>query len=803
MKRPSPTYRHGADPFLPLGPIVWEGKRDRVVLSPADGGRVISWRHGRAGELVRGLDVADGGLLRVLLGEERYPGASYVTPHLVHVQRQDERGFRAHMRYIWNTPNAIAWLLGWPDKVNPVYLDGLQLDKIVTFDAAQSVFLVELSIANYSGEMRKISPWLHNNFQGWVDQGFVVRGGREEPYTWHDIYWAGHHPLPGKTMRLVHADRRGSLFAVLGSGPSFLAGMASYTHADFGEGNTEGCMELRGKTLSLAPGTRWCGTAFLAMTQGPESWRRWAVKSPLPLVSFVDEAAASYIEPSSVAPLLHHWALPEERRKGLMAISWLDKIPFTSASRYSASNTFAGFHPGRSGRAQASVGLVPLRMLDPLRVELRGGRGWNLVAEHERGRCLTVPMTTHQPVRLLLEGPSHLTGRESVEVHLSTPRERLVVLGVPRDASVGPRHPYQVKQVSSYLEDRFWAEKDSCAGRTTAESRRWQAKARRRLLQWARDAVTEPSPLAPRLMERQVGPHCVREKILIQTEPGIWMPMYLVYPRNAGRKKIPAILFPHGSGPGKLRFAPDETADVQHRSHLNRWPSPYQLAHQLGCIVLLPDRRGWGEWSEANHGQRPHRAERAGYNITAMEAWDHLRAVDFLVSNRNVDTRRIFSMGSSGGGWLTLLLMAADVRLAGGIASSTPTTKPSLPEQYFYQVFENEEDEVDPTSSLPMSTATIGCLAAPRPLWVMDGRWDRQMIPPPPHTEAEEKSLFARNQARANAGREEIGRLYRALGASSRYEASWFDGGHMAGFTFRNIAKWLGKHFGICSRHRL
>lgn len=791
MPRRPPSYHHGADPFLPLGPVVWESKTQRVVLSPAEGGRVISWQIGRS-ELVREPEVADGGLLRVLLGEERYPGASYVTPHLACLQRHDADGFRVHLRYLWNTPNAVAWLLGWPDKTNPLYLDGLQLDKIVTFDAADAAFSIELSIANYSGEVRRVTPWFHNNFQGWVDQGFVVKGGREEPYTWDDIYWAGHRPAPGKSMRLVQADKRGSIFAVLGGESAGLAGMASYTHADFGEGNTESCMELRGKTMTLSHGERWLGTAFLAITQGPESWRRWANRSPLPLVSQVGEAPPTRIEPSSVAPLLHHWALHEEHDRGLMILSWLDKVPFTSARRHSASNSFDGFHPSRrSGRAHASVGLFPLRQLDLLRAELRAPRGWTLSDGTHRGTCLDLPVATHQISRLVLEAPSSLHGRRAVEVRLSTPHRTVVSLRVAEDAVTGPRHAYQVKQVSAYLEDRFWIEKGTCPASDAGSVRRWQAAARQRLLQWARDSVTSPAPLAPRLMERQVGLHCIREKVLLQTEPGVWMPCYLVRPRMAPARPMPAILFPHGSGPGKLHFAPDETGAEQHRSQINRWPSPYQLAHQLGCVVLLPDRRGWGEWSEANHGQRMRRAARAGYNISAMEVWDHLRAVDFLVSRRDVDPRRIFSMGSSGGGWLTLLVLGADERVAGGIASSTVTTMPSLPEQYFYQVFADDEANIQPLPNFPLAPAMIGCLGAPRPLWIMDGLWDHVVLPPPPHSEAEKKSLFDRWHQEANEGRREIARIYRSFRASKSCQSSWFNGGHLAGFTFRNIAAWL------------
>lgn len=80
----------------------------------------------------------------------------------------------------------------------------------------------------------------------------------------------------------------------------------------------------------------------------------------------------------------------------------------------------------------------------------------------------------------------------------------------------------------------------------------------------------------------------------------------------------------------------------------------------------------------------------------------------------------------------------------------------------------------------------------------MDGRQDGcYCLPTLPHTEEEAQAAFARWHAAADAGREEIRRAYRLLGAEKNYQSSWFDGGHLAGFTFNNIAAWLRQHFAI------
>ena len=52
-------------------------------------------------------------------------------------------------------------------------------------------------------------------------------------------------------------------------------------------------------------------------------------------------------------------------------------------------------------------------------------------------------------------------------------------------------------------------------------------------------------------------------------------------------------------------------------------------------------------------------------------------------------------------------------------------------------------------------------------------------------------------RAENDAGRAEVVRIYRLLGAEEKYQSTWFEGLHSAGFTFNNIAKWLKEKFAI------
>lgn len=775
--------------------IHWKGASDEIVLSPLKGGRITSWKHGPAGEeLVKTVGLEEGGLLRMMLGEERYPGTSYNTPHLTHVLYNDERGFSVRLRHFWNASNAIARQLGWNDKVNPVYLDGLLLDKTVTFDAGTSSLLADIAITNTTNALRNITPWMQSHFHGWVRDAFIVSDGKKKDYVWHDIYWAGNKAETGTPMRLVDSSGDGKLHAVLGADTECLAGMASYTHLDFGENSTDGCMELRGKIVSIAPHHTWKANAFISLTDGIDSWQRWATAAPKPLESQISPASKNEWTDSLLLPILRYWALPEEHDKGLFILSHLDKIPFTSASRYSAANSFSCFHHDKTGKhARASAVLMPFRKFENISIECIGDRKWHIMPK------MICTLEPYAPVSLILEGPADLKDKETIEIRISEGKNKLAVLRIEPDAAVSPQYPFQVKQASTYLDERWHAEKGGFHGSSAEDFRAWQTRTRKYLVKWMNDAVTGPAPLSPRIMERQVGPHCIREKILIQTEHDLWIPMYLVRPKETPPgKRLPAIFLPHGSCSGKLLFVPDETEEMQNVELFDKWPLPYQFAHQLGCIVLTPDRRGWGEWSEANHGQRWQRAWNAGYNMIAMDIWDQVKAIDYLMQRTDVDANRIISMGSSGGGLMTTFLMGADERVAGGIVSSSLTMLPLLPDQYFFQK-EQDGKAIIPPCEIPLAHATILCLAAPRPLWIMDGKDDPcyALHDKLQRTAEERRAAFARWRVESNAGREEAARTYRLSGSEGNLQTSWFEGEHLAGFTFNNISGWLEKNFNI------
>jgi hypothetical protein len=126
-------------------------------------------------------------------------------------------------------------------------------------------------------------------------------------------------------------------------------------------------------------------------------------------------------------------------------------------------------------------------------------------------------------------------------------------------------------------------------------------------------------------------------------------------PKNPATPKVPAVVLVAGSGP----VGRDEVvAGI---------PIFGQLASQLadaGYLVVRYDKRGVG--------QSGGRVEA----VTLQDYADDVRAVlKFVDSRKDVDDKRIFLVGHSEGGWVSMLAAAADDRVAGiapcGVPSGT------------------------------------------------------------------------------------------------------------------------------------
>jgi hypothetical protein len=259
------------------------------------------------------------------------------------------------------------------------------------------------------------------------------------------------------------------------------------------------------------------------------------------------------------------------------------------------------------------------------------------------------------------------------------------------------------------------------------------------------------------------------EKVYIETLPGFYLGGNLYRPLGRGKGPFPAILNPHG------HWKEGRLGDTKDGSTSGRCIS---FARQ-GMIAFCYDMVGYNDtvfadYSGAtpqNHYQRHHNfatsKDNLLWNISLMglQTWDSIRALDFLASLPDADTRRLACTGESGGGTQTFMLGSVEDRLA----AQAPVVMVSHTMQGGCQC------ENAPGLRVEYSNMEIAAAAAARPqiLVAATGDWTKA-------------TMTVEGPA--------IEHIYELLNAGDKFHYVRFDFGHNYNQTSREaVYAWFGK----------
>jgi cephalosporin-C deacetylase-like acetyl esterase len=226
----------------------------------------------------------------------------------------------------------------------------------------------------------------------------------------------------------------------------------------------------------------------------------------------------------------------------------------------------------------------------------------------------------------------------------------------------------------------------------------------------------EKAPLNDRVTGRTEDDAVIVENLTFESSPGLYVTGSFYRPQQQ-EGPLPAILYVCGHG----RTVKD---GISYGNKVNYQHHGAWFARN-GYVCLIIDTVQLGEIEGIHHGTYRYGMwwwNNRGYTSAGVEAWNGIRAIDYLQSRAEVDPERIGVTGRSGGGAYSWWVAALDERIKAAVPVAGIT---SMHNHIVDGVIEGHCDCMYMVNAYAWDFPLVAALIAPRPLLISNTDKDR------------------------------------------------------------------------------
>jgi cephalosporin-C deacetylase-like acetyl esterase len=207
------------------------------------------------------------------------------------------------------------------------------------------------------------------------------------------------------------------------------------------------------------------------------------------------------------------------------------------------------------------------------------------------------------------------------------------------------------------------------------------------------------------------------EKVIFESQPRFYVTAHLYVPKS-GNGPFPGILAPVGHAPEAKLFPSYQTLfqnlALQGFAVLS-WDPPGQ-GERLQYVDPRTNESLFGPTGEHDRFGWP--ALLIGSTTTQFEGWDGIRALDYLLSRPEIDSKRIGCCGHSGGGTQTMFLCSLEPRIQAAVVVEGHTENLAGADYHPPGAYADAEQNIIGGLKIPLDRGDLLAAFTPKPLLI-------------------------------------------------------------------------------------